>query len=337
VRAAEVIGGGLPPYEGVQHLHSIFLQGAVMMKHALPALSLCAVLLLLCASDLRAQERSAGAALGPLTLDTLGGPITVYYTPEYAERARALQPRYAAVLSQYEAMFAHDTSMDFRINLAVLGPEHWAAVTPLPYGLPHINTRPWSEALVLLPGAGDQGVMAEAYRRQELPEGMSVEAMVDMIGFHEFGHGVVIKHLYSQVPDFERTWINWFDEFMASYMGTAHLMQSEGTSAIRAAEMATDVDPTYRSLSAFDEHYEEFSTPDGIANLNWYQGQFAQRVAAVFAKQGLDFVRRVHDELPWSRYAEWTTEELLGWLEMIEPGFLAWAQSLERKGAGPGE
>jgi len=47
----------------------------------------------------------------------------------------------------------------------------------------------------------------------------------------------------------------------------------------------------------------------------------------------LEFIRRVREQLPWDCYGSWTTEQLLAWLEEIEPGFIAWAQALESKGS----
>lgn len=129
--------------------------------------------------------------------------------------------------------------------------------------------------------------------------------------------------------------VRWFEEFMATYLGMGYLWHIEGLAAdpIRTNLLNAIPDSLlrYTSLSDFEARpLEEFLTPEGWANYGWYQGQFADRGRQVFEKQGLAFITRVREELPWDRYAEWRTEELLGWLEAIEPGFLAWARTLER-------
>jgi hypothetical protein len=130
--------------------------------------------------------------------------------------------------------------------------------------------------------------------------------------------------------------VRWFEEFMATYLGMGYLWHTEGTTADPIRTDLLDAIPDsllrYTSLADFEARpLEEFLTPEGWANYGWYQGQFADRGRQVFEQQGLAFIARVREELPWDRYAEWRTEELLGWLEAIEPGFLAWARSLERR------
>jgi thimet oligopeptidase len=121
---------------------------------------------------------------------------------------------------------------------------------------------------------------------------------------------------------------------MATYLGFGYLWHTEGAAAdpIRSDLLNAIPDSLLRftSLPDFEaQPLEAFLTPEGWINYGWYQGKFADRGRQVFAKQGLEFVRRVRNELPWDRYAEWRSEELLQWLENIDPGFLAWAKSLE--------
>ncbi len=49
----------------------------------------------------------------------------------------------------------------------------------------------------------------------------------------------------------------------------------------------------------------------------------------MFEEQGIGFLVRLKEELPGDRFEEWTSEELLVWLEEIQPGFQAWARELE--------
>ena len=118
---------------------------------------------------------------------------------------------------------------------------------------------------------------------------------------------------------------------MATYFGQGYLWHTKGLDAdpIHPGLMSDTV-PRYTSLPEFEEHKPSyFRTPGGSANYAWYQAQFAGRAREVFQSQGLDFIRRVREELPWSTYASWRAEELLTWFERIEPGFIAWASALQ--------
>ena len=289
--------------------------------------------ILLSPADTLAQGRNAAEILRTLPLDSLSGAITVYYSPGHAERARALQPWYGGALAHYRQMFAGDSALTLTTSLAILEPGHWSAFTPMPYGVPHIDFTGWPHLIAALPAANDSGLMADVWRNLGLTSSVELARVVDVIGFHEFGHSLNVQYLYVLAPETEEELsVHWFDEFMATYFGQGYLWHTEGLDAdpIRA-ELVASLAPRSTTLVEFDEHYSQlFLTPEGFANLGWYQTQFAERAREVFAKQGLEFIRRVRDELPWDRYAEWDTDDLLQWLERIEPGFVAWAQALGR-------
>lgn len=62
----------------------------------------------------------------------------------------------------------------------------------------------------------------------------------------------------------------------------------------------------------------------------WYQNLLNVRAADLYAEHGLDFLRDVRDELPWTNSDEWTTDLLLTHLESFAPGFQAWAKQLQQ-------
>lgn len=150
------------------------------------------VLLIVCAPA-RAQQRNATDALRALSLDSLTGSVPVHYSEGHADRARRLQPRYAAVVASHEGRL----SQDFDIGLAILDPEDWAALTGTPpYGMPHIDYSGWPHLYAVLPATSDEGALAEAARQRGVDDPAQSERFVDTIGLHEFGHGLVAQYVY---------------------------------------------------------------------------------------------------------------------------------------------
>jgi hypothetical protein len=288
----------------------------------------------LCPIEAMTQERNAFDALRTLRLDSLVGVVPAYYSPGHAERARALQQAYTGTVTYYREFFHGDQRADLTLNLALLEPVHWAGVTAsIPYGAAHIDFSGWPGAIAVLPATNDQGVTAELFRDLGYPPA-DMERAVDAMGFHEFGHLLMRQYFYGTTLATRAFSVHWFEEFMATYLGFGYLWHTEGAAAdpIRSDLLNAIPDSLLRftSLPDFEaQPLEAFLTPEGWINYGWYQGKFADRGRQVFAKQGLEFVRRVRNELPWDSYAEWRSEELLQWLESIEPGFLAWAKSLE--------
>ena len=67
----------------------------------------------------------------------------------------------------------------------------------------------------------------------------------------------------------------------------------------------------------------------------WYQTVLNLRVADIYAKHGLAFLRTLKDRLPFRTMDTWTTESLLGHLENIAPGFRRWADELQEGAVHP--
>jgi thimet oligopeptidase len=283
------------------------------------------------------QDPVPGDIFRALSLDSLAGEVPVYYSPGHAERARTLQEAYGGAVAHYRAMFGGEARADLTTSLALLEPDHWTAFTSsMPYGAAHIDFRGWPRAAVaVLPATNDQGVTAGLFRGLGYPPA-DMERAVDAVGFHEFGHLLMRQYFYGTTLATRAFSVRWFEEFMATYLGMGYLWHTDGMALDPIRTDLLDAIPDsllrYTSLADFEARpLEEFLTPEGWANYGWYQGQFADRGRQVFEKQGLAFIARVREELPWDRYTEWRTGELLGWLEAIEPGFLGWARSLERR------
>jgi hypothetical protein len=275
---------------------------------------------------LLAQERGALEVLRSLPLDSLDGTIRVYHSPGHTERAAALQRMYESALSFYRDTLNHP----FQATLAVLTEEHWAAlVWGPPYGMPWVTYRA-PDPVVVLPATTDRGVVADRLRHLQLGD-EEVRRGVESIGFHEFGHGLVQQYLYPgelRVPP-----VRWFDEMMATYMGQGYVWMSAPATLAQLrqqqARMLAAPRPRMTSLPDFEANYWDLASSPNAANYQWYQTQLSIWASEIFAAQGLEFVLRLKERLPWEHFDHWTSEELLLWLDAIEPGFSACAASLE--------
>jgi parallel beta-helix repeat protein len=276
------------------------------------------------ASASEAEAPDALEVLRALSLDSLDGSLPVYYSPGYGDRARSMQEMYAAAQRFYEERLGRNLPA----VLAVLSEEHWPALDwGPPYGMPWITYRAPVPVMVL-PATTDRGVLASRFRSVIGDEG--VRRRIEIIGFHELGHALVQQYLY---PGELRTPpVRWFDELLATYMGQGYLWTTlpDGIAQLRRqTAMHGDFRPPAGSLAHFEVNYWDLVTDPDAPVYGWYQTQFALRAAEVFEARDIDFLRRLKDELPWERFDEWTSHELIGWLDRIEPGFAAWAAGLE--------
>ncbi|HSL72124.1 MAG TPA: hypothetical protein VK864_17885, partial [Longimicrobiales bacterium] len=298
---------------------------------ARPAGWLLAGCLLFLPLQARGQARNVAEFFRTLSLDSLTGAVSVYYSPGHRARALTVQKQYAGAVTYYRKAFPKNALVDVNIGVALLQPEHWTAFTlRRTYGVPHVDFSGWPHLITVLPAANDSGALADLFRQQKIAPRDAGRA-VDAIGFHEFGHLLMRQYFYGNTLATDKLSVEWFEEFMATYLGQGYLWHSQGLKAdpIRVT-WSGDSAPQYTTLAEFEDHYpQDFLTPESWPNYyGWYQAKFTERAREVFAKQGLDFVKRVRNELPWNRYAEWQTDELLVLLEQIESGFVAWAKSL---------
>lgn len=276
-----------------------------------------------------AQEREPVTieTLRAIPLDSLDGVIPVYYSSGYRERAESLQHLFEAALTFYEDTLA----CELYARLAVLNEADWTILNPHhSYGFPWY-IRHGVVPVVVMPATTDHGLVVDMLRPR-LGDTMARKG-VDAIGFHELGHIIAQEYLYP--GDSLRTApVHWFDEMMATYIGQGYLWLTDpdifkrARRRRKAGKRATgNFRPPMTSLNDFEANY---TGPWDGRNYGWYEGTFAARAAEIFEAQGLSFLWQVKGELPWDRLNEWTSDDLLNWLERIKPGFEAWAASLER-------
>ena len=275
-------------------------------------------------------------AVQALRLDSLVGPITVYYSAGGRDRARDV----AAMLVKAKPLFRDSLGLVLEFHLALLNEVHWRTIKreqrsstqpiPMPYGVPWVSDPPH---VVFLPvdrgGAVSQDfASASVYARpadvaQLQSAGLSFDEaahrMVDLIGFHELGHNYAQAMGISFSP-------KWLAELVATYFAYAYLSTTQPDQArlwdvmIRAKLAAPR--PARTSL----DYFEAAPRPMEPRTYNWYQAMFAQRVSELVPRYGFGFLRRVREAFPENASEKPSNEEALRRLDVFGPGFSTWAK-----------
>jgi hypothetical protein len=186
--------------------------------------------------------------------------------------------------------------------------------------------------------ADDDGVITQGLLAEETHETAETRRLLDSVhlGFdeaarrfimhpilHELGHRLVIQ--YGIAPPMQKgSW--WVDEMLASYFAYAYEKSGrpETATIVEAMTNLSSEDLKYTSLDDFPKTIPLLMAGDS-SNMTWYQRQFEARLAAVYAKEGLDFLPRVKETFPAGAKNDPSPAEVLAKLELICPGFQAWA------------
>lgn len=277
------------------------------------------------ASPARAQDPSPLARLEALGLDTMQvGRVTVYFDATDRERAEQL-----ASLSEANAAYYEDElGVSFPLHLAVLSPEHW--FNPYeggelePYGMP------WGwvpEQLMTVPASLDEGVLIFG------PDELANRRRVQFVLLHEFGH-LASKQYFHPTSNRDYSSVRWFEELLATYWAYAFVRSHDPEWARKIQGEWVDFVAAYTPpVLSLDWGWNVMDglPPEEWARLfAWYQNLLNLRVAELYEEHGVGFLRAVKDQLAWEDGGDWTTASLLPALEEIAPGFVAWADGLQR-------
>lgn len=268
-----------------------------------------------------AYSQNELTAVRSLKVDSLKAGLTVYFTPGYTERAKYL----AEILIEAKQYFKDSLGVEYDFHLAVLDEAQWSELkSPYPYGMPWNNaTRPY---VIFMPADTSHGAVVDDL--SNFLERAAANKFVDNIGFHEAGHTYVCEYIYGGRFSDPEIPFRWFDEMMANYFCYAFLRTNYPAMADILYEVATrsynTTEFTYTTLQQFEEHY--FEIPP--SNYHWYQTTFIKRVIDVYNEKGINFIREVREKISWDKNR--TTEELLAELEAIVPGFLKWANQINK-------
>jgi hypothetical protein len=259
-----------------------------------------------------------------------GGDLPTYYSPGSETRAHRLR-----TFVEGERIF-YRKKLDVPLSglvLAVLNPQHWQSVSaPIPYGMPSVEGRPrvivmpadW--ALVTAMPFPTESEASPALRKEANATGMKWNDLMhrggDGIGAHELGH-VILEDYGIDAQT------HWFNEFLASYLGYLYLIEDQprNIEANRILWKASLAWPhPHNTLSDFEAHYDELMQTDPL-NYGWYQCAFDQRVIAVQQQEGIGFLVKIKKAFPRGGH-HLTTGQVLDKLEIVEPGWKAWAAKL---------
>jgi hypothetical protein len=283
------------------------------------------------AAAVAAADPSGGITLArirSLGVEARPGTVSVYFTPGSGDRAAKLQQ----MLEEGARFFADSLQLRAEINLAVLTESDWAALTPVPYGIPFFSA---PASIIFLPATLDGPIPTDYLTHRPNYSAASLEKIrasgrsfeegarttVDLIGLHELGH------LYTRAFGI-RPPSPWVSEFLATYFAYAFLRRQHPELASLwdgIVPLPASVQPQHTSLADFDRLY--FGV--GPQNYFWYQGTFAAKVTEVFSERGLDFVVAMRTAFPAGASEQLSGHEVLDRLERIHPGFIAWAAALE--------
>ncbi len=276
-------------------------------------------------------EMNALQKVQALKNPSLTNKITVHYSRGYEKRARELQ----SMLEEAMRFYERKLKSKVELSLAVLTPDQWKQVRPMPYGLPNVSSAPH---VVFLPATEDGVVTADALSLKSSLSPATLKKLkssgytfeqaavkfVDLIGLHELGHTYAISlGLMPPRPN------KWFNEFMGSYFAYAYLRDKRPKLAdvfyVMAADLALEGPrPKHTSLEDFERLYVGV----GPKNYGWYQGKFFQRVAPVYAAKGLSFIPEALKAFPSSEGESLPIDVVLQRLEMLSPGFVEWSKDL---------
>ncbi len=238
------------------------------------------------------QQPDYVARVQQLALEVLPGRIPSYYSSGARERAAGLQK----TLEEAAAFFEERIGVAPTLALAVLNEVDWAKLRPVPYGIPWVSPAPHVAVLpadlersVIVRGFADvrEKASAETLRAIEnagLPVAQAPYRLNDLIGYHEVGHVVIEAHRLTQTQ-------HWLNEMLATFVAYT-FMRERHPEVARTwdALMRFNVEayrPEFRSLDVFERRYDDMPQE----TYAWFQGMFHTRLAEVYEKRGLEFLK----------------------------------------------
>jgi pimeloyl-ACP methyl ester carboxylesterase len=275
------------------------------------------------ASELRAQ---------------LPGPVPTYYDHEAKTRAERLQ----ADLREMNGFYQEKLGVQVAVHLAVLNSNQWTRVNPIPFGLPGVLGEPpvvfmpahsggWAfRKMLARKEAIAADVLQEYLRTSQKTFEAASDDFVDFIALHELGHALLVH--YGIDPS-----CNWLNEFLASYFGYAFLAERrpERKPVIALFGRPSQARPKHTTLADFERLY--FLVDDYA----WYQGMFEQRIQEMYPQAGLQFIKDLKRQFPRTAgipegvsipdpvVNRIPPEVVIEKLEVIAPGFQAWARDFQ--------
>lgn len=250
------------------------------------------------------------------------GRVVAFFAPGDRPHATGL----AALVDTAAGYFETEFGGRFPLYLAVLRPDAW--FDPYQEDGPALYGMPWGwipESLMGVPASLTEGILIQG------PDQEADLRRVRFVMLHEYGHLAAKAYLH---PHGERLWssVRWFEEMVATYFayGFVHRTDPDWAGA-GCREWVAYVQRDPPRSATLDWRFMARLPPQEFGQVYaWYQNLLNVRAADLYADHGLDFLRHVRDQLPWTSSSEWTTDMLLTHVELFAPGFQAWAQQLQQ-------
>ena len=299
---------------------------------------LVAILLSFVPGSVAQQRYTDREALLKLKLSNRRGEIPVYYSACCRKRALEVQ----AALEDGLRFYKQKLGIHLDLVAAVLDKNDWNRILEQrpdhlvpPYGMTYV---PFDVAFI---PADEGGVITQGLLADKIHETAETRRLLDSVHLsydeaarrfimhpilHELGHKLVYQYGIAP-PRQEGSW--WVDEMLASYFAYAY-ERSRRPETATIVEAMTDLssgDLKYTSLNDFPKTVPLLIAGDS-SNMTWYQRQFEARLVAVYGKEGLDFLARVKEAFPTGAKNDLSSAEVLAKLELICPGFQAWADQM---------
>ena len=272
-------------------------------------------------------------AIQSLGLKSIPGSMPTFYSPHTLVRAKYLQGLLGGEIQYYAQHF----DVAFRpVTMAVLSAEQWPNVAgDEPYGMPSMDgTRP---PVFVMPASWNEVTWMVVPKREQVPPAILRRALAngkqwnqvkfegcDGIGTHEIGHSVI-----DQLGIDPQT--KWFNEFLASYAGYAYLKARDPGQALSNEIFWTiglkNSPHPFTQLADFESKYDELQQRYP-GNYGWYQLALDQRVIEIYRQSGVDYLQQIRKQFPTGG-PKLDSVQMLNELEVISPGWKAWAARLE--------
>jgi hypothetical protein len=301
--------------------------------------------------ELHAQDPRLAAldSLRVMRLDSVAGVATAYFRP--ADRERALELR--SMLEEYLEFWQPLLGVETRMRIAVLQPDDWKKLTPMPYAFATYLSAPANlipAPAVPPPAAGLDTLLVQGGRNDRdwllvghegghlLTWGLMPVPMQDSLMFSAEQISTALRQRYERIQSVP----GWYWEFVANHLTTAFLdaTRPAGAASWKAYLRATTAVPTPR-YTHLDDWFGEFMrarapdgtplflTPEASGNFGWYQG-VTGLLAAHVSEDGRPALIAQTRRLV-SGDTVLTTAALVDAIEAIAPGARALLDSL---GAG---
>jgi hypothetical protein len=280
-----------------------------------------------------------------LRLDSLvAGPAVAYYSERGEARARAFASVMSDMLGYFEKQGGWRVAPFY---VAVLSEEDWRSTIENPYGVPGVRLGP----VAFVPTdvrAGAVYIDAVALRDSVKPALLAeidstcgtldrcVMDAADAIILHELGH------IFERRAGIGRPAV-WLSEVVAHYFAYAYMRERQPSRIAAWMLMHRLYAAAAPRLKSLDE-FEAARGLSGMTPLEYgrFQALFLERVEQVYARQGLGFITKLAAAFPRQERPtgcppggggicdsyRLENREVLRRLEAIEPGFVAWADSV---------